>query len=352
MPNSRRNGSALYAKAKARYHQDNGHQAIGASIPLAGSAGNGRALLPSALPWCVLGCVAAWALIPLVATHTGSLSPDQFLFWSNTVTAIFLLTIAPPTRIRRHLKEHSRPELRLLAAMGALGGYAYAAPLYSAYAVDPVSTPTIMAAHFLWPVFMLLFSGLLIGQRVMRSTLAAAALGLFAVGALTSTDGQTSLTSAVLAALGAAAIFGLHSSLIRLVSYDARSGTAIGFCAAAGLSFLSMEWRSEWAWPTGEGLWAVLINGLLINGLASLWWARALHAAPAQVVAPWVSLTPLLAAGVVTASSTITLEWTHWAGLMVVLLAGLFASRPSPSAVHFTPSQATTRGRCLAHESL
>jgi drug/metabolite transporter (DMT)-like permease len=99
--------------------------------------------------------------------------------------------------------------------------------------------------------------------------------------------------------------------------------------------------------PDAAAIWSVLVNGVFVNGLSYVCWYRALQAAPVGFVAPWVALTPLLAA--MFAGNTIPLEPHHWIGVGLVLMSVLLATVKTPTASR--KRQPRSRSYELAEES-
>ena len=82
-----------------------------------------------ALLW-VAPCIAAWSLIPKVASSTGGLDSLGFLFWSSLVSAACLLLCTAFSGNWRNLRSYSATDLRRIAALAALGTFGYYALLY------------------------------------------------------------------------------------------------------------------------------------------------------------------------------------------------------------------------------
>src|SRR6185295_2918771 len=176
-----------------------------------------------ALMW-VMPCVAAWSLIPRLASNTGSLDPFGFLFWSNAVSAVCLLVCTAVTGHWPALRAYSTTDLRRLSALAALGAFAYYALLYSAYArcagaVCDGRAATALVSQYTWPAFTSLWSVLLLRDTLTsRGTLAV----LLAIAAVTAAaagnPGDAGSSSTVLLVLVAAMIFGLYSTLLKRIA--------------------------------------------------------------------------------------------------------------------------------------
>jgi drug/metabolite transporter (DMT)-like permease len=189
--------------------------------------------------------------------------------------------------------------------------------------------PSIIILQYTWPALTVVFSRFVLKERL---TTAAVFATITAVAAITVASQTGSGTKPLLAhwclALTAAFVFAGYTTWAKKQAYEPFSSVAITFAAAAGLSFLSMMLLAGWRVPAGKAVFLVLINGLFVNGLSYVWWLQALRMAPVSFVAPWVSLTPVMAAFVMYFRGHSVGEW-QWAGLGLILISVLCASGPS-----------------------
>jgi drug/metabolite transporter (DMT)-like permease len=285
-----------------------------------------------ALCW-VTPCIVAWSLIPRLASDTANLSAHQYLFWSSLVSTVCLLAC---TRALGHwsaLRAYSTIDVRRLAALASLGTFGYYALLYSAYAPCrgcPEKAPIIIIAQYTWPAASVLWSAVLLRERLTSRVVVALALGVFAVAVGAHTPGSSlsdlpKLPVVLLAAL----VFGLYSTLLKRVDYESFSSLALSFGAATVMSAAAAcVWSGGVGLPNSrEAVRTVMINGLFVNGLSYVCWYRALRAAPITFVAPWVALTPLVAA--IVGSTVFHFDYQHWVGIALVLLSVFLATAAS-----------------------
>ncbi len=288
-----------------------------------------------ALLW-VAPCIAAWSLIPKVASSTGGLDSLGFLFWSSLVSAACLLFCTALSGNWRNLRSYSATDLRRIAALAALGTFGYYALLYSAYAHNNHGRIAIVIiTQYTWPALAVLWSVALLREKVTSRLLLSLIVGIVAVsvgagGAGAEPDTLLKLPRVALAAV----VFGLYTTLLKRVDYEPYSSMAVSFLVAAVLSMAtgafvssgnSVSWFSaEHLSSTSPALASVLVNGVFANGLSYVCWYRALRAAPVTFVAPWVALTPVLAA--VVAEPSIEFHVEHWAGIILVLVSALLAT--------------------------
>ena len=300
---------------------------------------NANILHPShlrALIW-VAPCIGAWSLIPLLAANTGGLSSHQYLFASSFVSAVTLTisaTLAGRARtIWTYFNATDLPRLTTLALLGAFGYYAL---LYAAYAPCPEGTCPgkplrIIIAQYTWPAFGVIWSAILLRDRLTVRMLMSLALGILAVCVGASTGAAAGVGPAKLAPVVLAAVmFGLYSALMKKFDYEPFSSLAWTFSAASVMSWVAMMATfSPIQAPGWTALHSILINGVLVNGLSYVCWQRALRAAPITFVAPWISLTPVFAAIFTAANAS---AGALVLGIVLVLLSVLLATLPTRRA--------------------
>jgi drug/metabolite transporter (DMT)-like permease len=303
-----------------------------------------------ALLW-VAPCIGAWSLIPKVASSTGTLDSLGFLFWSSLVSAACLLLCTAFSGNWRNLRAYSGTDLRRIAALAALGTFGYYALLYSAYAHNNHNRIAIVIiTQYTWPALAVLWSVALLREKVTSRLLLSLIVGIVAVsvgagGAGAEPDTLSKLPRVALAAV----VFGLYTTLLKRVDYEPYSSMAVSFLVAAVLSLVTgafflqekmVAWFSvEHLSSESPALVSVLVNGVFANGLSYVCWYRALRAAPVTFVAPWVALTPVLAA--VVAEPSIEFHAEHWAGIILVLVSALLATvEPKRAATERRPQRA------------
>jgi drug/metabolite transporter (DMT)-like permease len=253
------------------------------------------------------------------------------------------------------LRAYSGTDLRRMVALASLGAFGYCALLYSAYAPCAgqewsEKMHLVIVAHYTWPALSVLWSTLLLRDRLTGRMILSLLLGVLAVaiGANTiasSCDAASRLPAALLAAV----IFGLYSTLLKRVDYEPFSTHAVSFASAAGMSAIAMRVLSGgWISPDSEAFVAVLLNGAMINAVSFVCWYRALRAAPMTFVAPWVVLTPILAA--IVGSQPTWPSDEHWVGIGLVLLSVLLAP-VRPATPTESPLQNSVSGKTGSRHS-
>lgn len=203
---------------------------------------------------------------------------------------------------------------------GTIGLFGYHALYFSALRLAPTAEAGLIA--YLWPLLIVLFSGLLPNERLKRGHLVGAALG-FAGAALIMSGGNAGFSAQHLPgyalALLCAVTWSGYSVLSRLVG-DAPTATVAVFClASAALSLPLHLLFEETVFPQTLTGWAAIAGlGLGPVGLAFFVWDIGVKQGDIQLLgtnsyaAPLLSTLVLVLAGVAAPSMTLL-----WATLLI-----------------------------------
>lgn len=213
-------------------------------------------------------------------------------------------------------------------AFGTLGLFGYHFLYFSALRIAPAAEAGLIA--YLWPLLIVLFSGLLPGERLRR---------LHIVGALVAFGGATLIVAGggggprveALPGYGLAFLCALtwagYSLISRRLGSVPTAAVAVYCLATAALSALAHLVLEQTVWPTSAIGWgAVLALGAGPVGLAFYTWDIGVKRGDIQMLgtasyaAPLLSTLALVLAGVATASTTLAL-----AAALIALGAGLAA---------------------------
>jgi len=211
-------------------------------------------------------------------------------------------------------------------AFGTLGLFGYHLLYFTAFRIGPDASTGLIA--YLWPLFIVLLSGLLPGEtlrltHVLGAVIALAGAALIVLG---QTTGAANLPALGLAFLCALTWAGYSVLSRRLGAVPTESVTV--FCLAtallSGLAHLALE---ETVWPEGPLGWAaVLALGLGPVGAAFFAWDIGMKRGDIQLLgvasyaAPLLSTLVLVSAGITSPSWTIAL-----AAVLITAGAGLAA---------------------------
>jgi drug/metabolite transporter (DMT)-like permease len=197
-------------------------------------------------------------------------------------------------------------------AFGTLGLFGYHLLYFTAFRLSPTAETGLIA--YLWPLFIVLLSGLLPGERL-RAPHVIGALVAFAGAALIvlgrESGGDSSAIGLLLAFLCALTWAGYSVLSRRLGDVPTESVTV--FClATAGLSIVCHLALETTAWPqSATGWWAILALGLGPVGAAFFTWDVGMKRGDIQLLgvasyaAPLLSTLALIVAGIAKPNWTI-----------------------------------------------
>jgi drug/metabolite transporter (DMT)-like permease len=201
-------------------------------------------------------------------------------------------------------------------AFGSLGLFGYHALYFSALRLAPAAEAGLIA--YLWPLLIVLFSGLLPGERLRAGHLFGALLG-FAGAAAIITGGsggfQLAYLPGYILAFLCALTWSSYSVLSRLIGSAPTSSVAV-FCLVSALASWGLHFALEdTVWPQGTLGWAsTLLLGLGPVGLAFYVWDIGVKQGDIQMLgtssyaAPLLSTLALVLAGVAEPSWALALS--------------------------------------------
>lgn len=272
--------------------------------------------------------VLMWALLALLTIGSAPVPPLLL----NAICFAIGGTIGLVWTARRGLSVLRGVSWKVYA-FGTLGLFGYHLLYFTAFRVAPAAETGLIA--YLWPLFIVLFSGLLPGERlapqhVLGALVAFAGAALIVLGR--GGAGQASALGLALA-FGCALTWAGYSVLSRRLG-DVPTESVTVFClATAVLSLAAHLALEETLWPQGGLGWAsVLALGLGPVGAAFFTWDLGMKKGDIQILgvasyaAPLLSTLALVVAGITAPSYTILLA--------AVLIAGgaALAARPRKPA--------------------
>lgn len=215
-------------------------------------------------------------------------------------------------------------------AFGIIGLFGYHALYFTAFRIAPAAETGLMA--YLWPLFLVLFAGLLPGERLRPLALVGAVvafagaalivLGREAGGAATGTG----LALGFLCAL----VWAGYSTLSRRLG-DVPTESVTVYCLGTAVLSLAVHFGiEETVWPVGAYGWlSVLALGIGPVGAAFFTWDIGMKKGDIQLLgvasyaAPLLSTLALIAAGVTSAS------WTILAAAVLITGGAALAAKAS-----------------------
>ncbi|MEL7164692.1 MAG: EamA family transporter [Pseudomonadota bacterium] len=216
-------------------------------------------------------------------------------------------------------------------AMGTLGLFGYHALYFTALRLAPAAEASLIA--YLWPLLIVLFSGLLPGEKLRAGHVLGALIG-FSGAALIISGGGTGFNADALPGYLVAGICALtwsgYSVLSRVFGTAPTASVAVFCLASAALSYPLHLALEQPVWPQDTLTWASAIAlGLGPVGLAFYVWDIGVKRGDIQLLgtasyaAPLISTVVLILAGVAPAT------WVIGAAAALVTAGAMLAARAS-----------------------
>ena len=268
--------------------------------------------------------VLMWALLALLTIGSAPVPP----FLLNALCFAIGGTLGLIWTARRGLAVLKTVSWRVYA-FGTLGLFGYHFLYFTAFRIAPAAETGLIA--YLWPLFIVLLSGLLPGERlaaqhVIGALIAFAGAAVIVLGR--GGDGEVSALGLALA-FACALTWAAYSVLSRRLGEVPTESVTVFCLATAGLSLVAHLALEQTVWPQGALGWAsVLALGLGPVGAAFFTWDLGMKKGDIQILgvasyaAPLLSTLALVLTGITAPSYMILLA--------AVLIAGgaALAARP------------------------
>lgn len=291
--------------------------------------------------------VLLWALLALLTVGTAPVPPFQLNALCFAMGgAIGLVWVA----LTDGFAVLARVPLRVYA-IGTAGLFGYHFLYFSALRLTPPAEAGLIA--YLWPLFIVLFSGLLPGERILPGHLIGGLIG-FAGAALIVGSGGTGFSAAALPGYGLAILCALTWSSYSVVSRSfgaVPTASVAVFClASAALSVLAHLALEQTVWPATATGWASVAGlGLGPVGIAFFVWDIGVKRGDIQLLgvasyaAPVLSTLALILAGIAAPTPTLLVAAAAITGGAALAarassVAGARALRPGAGALTRGPS--------------
>ncbi|WP_428264353.1 aromatic amino acid exporter YddG [Haliangium sp.] len=270
--------------------------------------------------------VVLWAALAVLTTHTGAVPP--LLMVALSFGTAFAITLIKWLWRRESIGAHLRqPAGAWLLGVGGLFGYHffYFVGLRNAPAVDA----SLIA--YLWPLFIVLLSALLPGERLRWWHLAGAVCGLAGTFLLVTGGRGVSLRGEYLLGYGAAFVCSLTWSGYSVLNrrYTAVPTDAVGgMCAVTGaLAVLCHLAFETTVWPSGVSEWlAVVALGVGPIGLAFFAWDYGTKHGDIRLLGVSSYAAPLLSTILLVTLGEAAATWHIAAACVLVVGGALLAS--------------------------
>lgn len=270
-------------------------------------------------------CIFLWSMIPMFAKLSQSrLDHHQYLFYSSIISFLSLFVIALYHQKTHELLKYSGKMYLALFGLGFLDFFYYLL-LYFGY--QKASGLEVLVMQYTWPIFIVLFSLVLLREKLGLNKLVSLVLGFLGVVVVITKGDLAQIDfgniGVIVTVLVGAMSFALFSVLSKKVSINLTNAVTIYFFTAVIYSFISMETFSSFIIPTAKEWLFIVINGIFLNGVSYLFWIKALQNADASFVAPFIFITPILAAGFLIVSFDEPILPVYFIGLVLIILSGL-----------------------------
>lgn len=212
---------------------------------------------------------------------------------------------------------------------GTVGLFGYHALYFSALRLAPAAEAGLIA--YLWPLLIVLMSGLLPGESLRRGHLIGAVLG-FAGAATIIVGGGTGFQVQYLPGYGLALLCALtwsgYSVLSRFVGSTPTSSVAV-FCVATAIASWGLHFAVEQTvWPIGVTGWtSTLLLGLGPVGLAFYVWDIGVKQGDIQLLGTSSYGAPLLSTLVLVVAGIAAPSWGLAVAAALITAGAVFAAR-------------------------
>ena len=262
----------------------------------------------------------------------------RFLSISSSFLAIFraviglVFIVGALAVMRRAINWHTlKSNLALLAFSGVAIGLNWLF-LFQAYLYTSVAVATLF--NYLAPIYVVVLSPLVLGERLNRHKLLAVALALIGMVCVSGilTQGLPSGRNAIgiLCALAsgflyACAVFS-NKKMKGITGVEMTIGQLFFAGAVVGIYLLA---RGQWTHISLDtrSILIILVVGIVHTGIAYLLYFSALEASPAQTAAGYSYIDPLVAIFVSWLIFSQPLDLLGWIGAALIALATIYADR-------------------------
>ncbi len=237
--------------------------------------------------------IAMWALLALLTDLAGDIPAFQLIAMTFGIAALggaasWLFRPGAWNALKL-------PPVAWLVGVGGLFGYHFV--YFTALANAPTVDASLIA--YLWPLFIVLGSALMPGERLKWHNVAGALLGLAGAGLIVTKGGSVSFEAqyafGYMMAFGCALLWSAYSLLSRRLS-SVPTDAVTGFCAAtAALALVCHLAFEATVWPASSIQWAAIaLLGLLPVGAAFFAWDYGVKHGNIQILGAASYASPLL----------------------------------------------------------
>ena len=218
------------------------------------------------------------------------------IFYNSLAASLFLLAVVVFTHRLHLFRSLKLPQLLQLSGLGLLGMFAVCVCLY--YGLAHLKAQQAYIINYLWPILIVLFSWLILGQAMTLRKCTALLLSFFGVAIVATEGSLTGLGQAdlggVAACIAAACSYALFSVLNLRITCDKFVAMLIYYLATSAASLLCLLVQGPLPTLTLAQCSGILWLGVLSNGLAYTTWALAMDRGDTAKLSNLAYLTPFL----------------------------------------------------------
>lgn len=266
-----------------------------------------------------------WGTLALLTTLTEGRIPPFQLMAMTFALAFALMNLNWWCRGQSGLQYLRQPKLAWLLGVGGYFGYHFC--YFAAMRRAPAVEVSLLA--YLWPLLIVLFAGLLPGEKSRKRHLVGALLALYGCWLLIGTDSDgfnADYLEGYLLALCCALIWSGYSVLSRLVKQVTTD--AVGwFCGVTALLALvcHLLWETT-VWPDSPGQWIGIVGlGIGPVGIAFFTWDYGIKHGNLQLLGVMAYSAPLISAVLLVAAGLATPGWGLFIACLAIVCGSLIA---------------------------
>ncbi|MGD0805662.1 MAG: DMT family transporter [Candidatus Bathyarchaeia archaeon] len=242
--------------------------------------------------------ILLWSAAPAFAKIALSeLDNSNLLFYTTIISVISLFGILFAQGKAKLLTNYKLRDYLIMSGMGLLGFYLYNLFLFKGFSIAPAGQANVV--NYLYPVFMVIFSVLLLKEKSNLWTFIAIAISF--TGALIAITGgnldfANQYAEGYIYAGLAAVTMGLFSVFIKRIQYETFSSLFVYAVAALVLVVPTIWFTSVIILPTSISVIVdTVVLGVFMNSLAYVFWFRALKVGNIHWIANLMYVVPFLA---------------------------------------------------------
>ncbi len=241
--------------------------------------------------------VVLWAtLATTVKLVLNDIPSFEALAVSSAFAFVFLLILNIINGSIKEMKAYRPRDYLMITGLGFLGLFMYSALYY--FGIDELGSQEACILNYLWPVMIVLFACIILGERLTVRKAAAMIMSFAGIVVLTLGQGESEPGNRILgiiACVAAAVCYGLFSVLNKKHSLSQSVAMMWFWLTAAACSFAASLIFENWRHISGLAWAGLAWLGVVVNAVAYLMWAIALkNAKDSAKIANLAYLVPFL----------------------------------------------------------